>query len=139
LIRVWDNGDGNESDVAHLQPAFTNLMQRIYYYYGALTGFFGLFFLLMAWHTLITPSSKLPTALLLVFSVGPLLLPLRGFLNRDLKSCTWMSYLSLPYFAHGIAEAYVNQGERPYALLEVLFSLLLCFGAGLYVYKAEKV
>jgi uncharacterized membrane protein len=45
----------------------------------------------------------------------------------------------LPYFAHGAAEAYVNSAERPYALLEVLFSLLLCFGAGLFVYKAEKV
>lgn len=113
-------------------------MQRIHYYYAALIGFFGLFILLMAWHTLLSPSSKLPTALLLLISVGPLLLPFKGLLNRNLKSCTWMSYLSLPYFAHGVAEAYVNQSERPYALLEVLFSLLLCFGAGLYVYKAEK-
>ena len=49
-----------------------------------------------------------------------------------------MSYLSLPYFIHGVTEAYVNQDQRPYALLEILFSLLLCFGAGFYVYKAEK-
>ncbi|MBD9359779.1 DUF2069 domain-containing protein [Methylomonas fluvii] len=113
-------------------------MQRIYYYYAALVGFFGLFLLMMAWHTLLSPSNKLPTALMLLISVGPLLLPFKGLLNRNLKSCTWMCYLSLPYFAHGAAEAYVNQIERPYALLEVLFSLLLCFGAGLYVYKAEK-
>lgn len=113
-------------------------MQRIHYHHAALAGFFGLFLLLMAWHTVLSPSGKLPTALLLLISVGPLLLPFKGFLNRNLKSCTWMSYLSLPYFAHGVAEAYVSQSERPYALLEVLFSLLLCFGAGLYVYKAEK-
>jgi len=114
-------------------------MLRIYYYYLGLIGFFGLFFLLMAWHTLLSPSTRLPTALLLIISVGPLLLPFKGFLNRNLKSCTWMSYLSLPYFAHGAAEAYVNSAELPYALLEVLFSLLLCFGAGLFVYKAEKI
>lgn len=113
-------------------------MQRIYYYYAALVGFFGLFLLLMAWHTVLTPTSKLPTALLLMISVGPLLLPFKGLLNRNLKSCTWMTYLSLPYFGHGVIEAYVNQSQRPYALLEVLFSLLLCFGAGFYVYKAEK-
>ncbi|WP_026602599.1 DUF2069 domain-containing protein [Methylomonas sp. 11b] len=113
-------------------------MQRIYYYYAALIGFFGLFLLMMAWHTLLFPSNQLPTALLLLISVGPLLLPFKGLLNRDLKSCTWMTYLSLPYFAHGVAEAYVSQIERPYALLEVFFSLLLCFGAGLYVYTAEK-
>ena len=113
-------------------------MQRINFYYAGLTGFFGLFFLMMAWHTVLAPSKQLPTALLLIFSAGPLLLPFRGFLNKNLKSCTWMSYLSLPYFIHGVIEAYVNPSQRPYALLEILFSLLLCFGAGFYVYKAEK-
>lgn len=113
-------------------------MQRIHYYYAGLSGFFGLFFLMMAWHTLLAPSSQVPTALLLIISVGPLLLPFKGFLNRNLKSCTWMSYLSLPYFIHGVIEAYADQGQRTYAGLEIMFSLLLCFGAGLYVYKAEK-
>lgn len=114
------------------------LMPRIFFYYAALSGFFGLFFLLMAWHTLLSPSTSLPIALMLIISVGPLLLPFKGLLNRNLKSCTWMSYLSLAYFIHGVTEAYVNQNQRPFALLEVLFSLLLCFGAGFYVYKAEK-
>lgn len=113
-------------------------MQRIHYYYAALAGFFGLFFLQMAWHTLLFPSQGLPTALILIFAVGPLLLPLRGLLSQNLKSCTWMTYLSLPYIAHGVAEAYVSSIERPYALLETLFSLLLCTGAGMFVYKAEK-
>lgn len=113
-------------------------MQRIHFYYAGLAGYFGLFFLMMAWHTLIAPPSQFPTALLLMISAGPLLLPFKGFLNRNLKSCTWMSYLSLPYFVHGVMEAYVTQSLRPWALLEVLFSLLLCFGSGLYVYKAEK-
>jgi uncharacterized membrane protein len=114
-------------------------MQRIYYYYAGLIGFFGLFFLQLAWHTLLFPVSRFPTALLIIFTTGPLLLPFRGFLNCQLKSCTWMTYLSLPYFAHAIAEAYVSASERPYAILELTFSLLLCFGAGMYVYKAEKV
>lgn len=113
-------------------------MQRTYYYYAALIGFLGLFFLQLAWHTLLFPAQHFPTALLLIIAVGPLLLPFRGLLNHNLKSCTWMTYLSLPYFAHGVAEAYVNQAARPYALLEALFSLLLCFGAGFYVYKAPK-
>lgn len=114
-------------------------MPRIYYYYAGLAGFFGLFFLQLAWHTLLFPLSGFPTALMLIFAVGPLLLPFKGLLSRNLKSCTWMCYLSLPYFAHGVAEAYVSQSERPYAGLEIVFSLLLCFGAGFYVYKAEKI
>ena len=48
-----------------------------------------------------------------------------------------MCYLSLPYFAHGVAETYAS-ADWLYPLLESLFSLMLCFGAGLYVYKAEK-
>lgn len=114
-------------------------MQRIHFYYAGLSGFFGLFFLLMAWHTVLPASKPLPTALLLLVTVGPLLLPFKGFLNRNLKSCTWMTYLSLPYFMHGVTEAYASPELRAFALLEVIFSLLLCFGAGFYVYKAEKV
>ena len=50
-----------------------------------------------------------------------------------------MSYLSLPYFIHGVIEAYVDSSQLVFGLLEVLFSLLLCFGCGWYVYKAEKL
>ncbi len=111
-------------------------MQRIHYYYAGLAGFFGLFILLMIWHTLLSSNNKQATAVLLLLTVGPLLLPFKGLLNRNLKSCTWMSYLSLPYFVHGVIEAYA--APRPFAFLEILFSLSLCFGAGLYVYTAEK-
>ena len=113
-------------------------MPRIAYYYLGLTGFFSLFLLLMAWPTLLFPDHVMPTALILLISVGPLLLPFRGLLDRNLKSCTWMTYLSLPYFAHGAAETYASQIWL-YPALESLFSLMLCFGAGLYVYKAEKI
>lgn len=113
-------------------------MKRIYYYYAALGGFFGLFALLMAWNTILVPSERFPVALVLLVTVTPLLLPFRGLLNGNLKSCTWMSYVSLIYFTHGISEAYANHAERGYALTEVALSLLLCFGAGLYVYKTEK-
>lgn len=113
-------------------------MKRSYFHHAALAGYFGLFFLQSAWHTVLFPAQALPKSLLLVFTVGPLLLPLRGFLRGNLKSCTWMSYLSLPYFMHGVIEAFVSAAERPYALLETVFSLLLCLGGGIYVYKAEK-
>ncbi|WP_031434862.1 DUF2069 domain-containing protein [Methylomarinum vadi] len=113
-------------------------MKRIYYYYAALAGFFGLFALLMAWNTVLMPSTRFPVAMVLLVSVTPLLLPFRGLLHGNLKSCTWMSYVSLIYFVHGVAEAYANPVERYYALAEIGLSLLLCFGAGLYVYKADN-
>ena len=105
----------------------------------ALTGFFGLFILLMLWNTVLSPSTHLPVAIVLLFVIGPLLFPFKGLLNANLRSCTWMSYISLFYFTYGISEAYTTPSELNYALLEVFFSLLLCVGSSLYVYTAEKI
>lgn len=108
-------------------------MKTQYYHYAALTGYFGLFGLLMLWNTVLAPSSHFPVAMVLLCVVTPLLLPLKGLLNANLKSCAWAAYISLIYFIHGTGEAYSNADERLLAGLEVVFSLLLFFGATFYV------
>ncbi|NTW44402.1 MAG: DUF2069 domain-containing protein [Anaerolineaceae bacterium] len=113
-------------------------MKPIYFYIVALTGYFGLFSLLMLWNTVLAPSSRFPVALRLLITVTPLLLPLRGFLDRNPKSCAWMAYISLAYFIHGSIEAYVNTNGRLYPSLEIIFSLMLFFGSTLYVRFAGK-
>ncbi len=104
----------------------------------AIFSFFGLFLLLMAWNTVLAPSTRIPVALSLLIGITPLLLPFRGLLDGRLKSCTWLSYLSVFYFTHGVIEAYANPLERHLALTEVVFSLILCFSAGFFVYTAPK-
>ncbi|WP_340122927.1 DUF2069 domain-containing protein [Methylobacter svalbardensis] len=113
-------------------------IKPIYYYIIALTGFFGLFALLMLWNTVLVPSTRLPVALVLLVAVTPLLLPMRGLLNRNPRSCAWAAYISLIYFLHGTAEAYVNPDERLYASLEILLSLMLFFGSTFYIRFAGK-
>ncbi|MDI1231300.1 MAG: DUF2069 domain-containing protein [Methylobacter sp.] len=113
-------------------------IKPIYYYIIALTGFFGLFALLMLWNTVLVPSTRLPVALVLLVAVTPLLLPMRGLLNRNPRSCAWAAYISLIYFLHGTAEAYVNPDERLYASLEILLSLMLFFGTTFYIRFAGK-
>jgi uncharacterized membrane protein len=108
-------------------------MKTHYYHYAALTGYFGLFVLLMLWHTVLAPSNHFPVAMVLLLTVTPLLLPLKGLLNATKKSCAWAAYISLIYFTHGTIEAYSNADERLLAILEVIFSLLLFFGASFYV------
>lgn len=110
----------------------------IYYYRLALAGFFGLFVLLMLWNTVLAPSTHFPVALVLLIAVTPLLLPMRGLLDRKPRSCAWAAYVSLIYFLHGSAEAYVNADERLYASLEVLLSLMLFFGSAFYVRLVGK-
>ncbi|MGZ8151907.1 MAG: DUF2069 domain-containing protein [Methylovulum sp.] len=113
-------------------------IKPVYYHYLALTGFFGLFVLLMLWNTVLAPSTHFPVALVLLVTVLPLLLPMRGLLDRNSKSCAWAAYVSLIYVIHGSADAYVNVGQRLYPSLEVLFSLLLFFGASFYVRYAGR-
>ena len=102
-------------------------------YLLALSGFFGLFALLMLWRTVLMPTTQLPVALVLLLTVTPLLLPMRGLLARKPKSCAWAAYVSLIYFLHGSVDAYANSATRPLALLEIILSLMLFVGASLYI------
>ncbi|MGR8999664.1 MAG: DUF2069 domain-containing protein [Gammaproteobacteria bacterium] len=113
-------------------------IKPIYYYSVALAGFFGLFALLMLWNTVLAPFPRFPVALMLLITVTPLLLNMRGLLERKPKSCAWMAYISMIYFIHGSIEAYANVNGRLYASLEVMLSLMLFFGATLYVRFAGK-
>lgn len=112
-------------------------MKSQHLYYLALVGYFGLFFLLMLWHTILAPSVYFPVVMMLMMIV-PLLIPLRGVLHAQLKSCAWAAYLSLLYFIHGTTEAFANADHRVLALLEVFFSLLLFFGANFYIRLKKK-
>ncbi|OQK17235.1 hypothetical protein AU255_04910 [Methyloprofundus sedimenti] len=113
-------------------------MNARYYYAIAFCGYLGLFVLLMLWNTVLSPPEKLPVALALIVIVSPLLFVFRGFLKGNLKSCSWMAYLSMPYFIHGSIETYART-ERLLPALEVLFSLMLFLGCTLFVrYSARN-
>ena len=94
-----------------------------------LAGYFGLLILLTLWFTVLAPSNHLPTSLMLLVIVGPLMFPLRGLLHGNPYTHAWTSMLTLLYFTHGVIEAWSNSAERGYALLEVFFSVLLFVGA----------
>ena len=113
-------------------------IKPIYYHTIALTGFLGLFALLMLWNTVLMPSSRFPVALMLLITVTPLLLPLHGFLNRNPRSCAWMAYISLIYFIHGSIETYASTTNRLYPSLELILSLMLFFGTTLYLRFSGK-
>jgi uncharacterized membrane protein len=113
-------------------------IKPIYFHTLALTGFFGLFTLLMLWNTVLATSHEFPVALKLLITVTPLLLPLRGLLNKNPRSCAWMAYISLIYFTHGSIETYADSTQRMFPVLEFTFSLILFFGTTLYVRYSGK-
>jgi len=106
--------------------------------YLTLTGYFGLFALMMLWPTVLAAAPQIPVALVLIVTVTPLLLLVRGLLAFNPKSYAWAGFISLLYFAHGAVEIYANAGARWLAGSEILFSLLLFFGSALALRSRGK-
>lgn len=101
-------------------------------YWIALSGYFGLLVLLVAWLGWISPPRALPTSVALFFMTVPLLFPLRGLLHARPYTFAWASFLSLFYFIHGVVEAYSSEEDRYLALLEIIFSLAFYAGSMFY-------
>ncbi len=105
----------------------TRLMRAV-----ALTAYFGLFFLLVAWHGFISPPSAFPRALLLLIVAGPLLFPLRGLIHGRPYTHAWTSFLALFYFALGVFQL-AGEPERPWLpMAEVVLGLLLFLATTLF-------
>jgi len=100
---------------------------------ATLTGYFGLFLLLIAWTAWLDPPSHLPVAIVLLVLIGPLLLPLRGLLYGRSYTHAWTSLLALFYFVAGVFNAAGAPAKPWLAWLEIGFSILLFAGAVCYV------
>jgi uncharacterized membrane protein len=92
-------------------------------------GYFGLLGLWIAWSTVFAPTRHAPTALILVVTALPLLIPLRGMLYDRRGSFIILGLLSLVYFMHGVGAA-TDPRQLTQAGLEIVFSLCL-FGGSL--------
>jgi len=115
-------------------------MNSRFFYSLALLGYFGLFILLSVWTVYLAPPTIFPTSIVLLFYVGPLLIPLRGLLHGKLYTHAWVHFMALFYFTVGVMVAAGNAQERNYALAQVLFSILMFVGSMMYVrVKAREV
>ncbi len=105
----------------------------------ALIGYFSLLIILMANIIWIIPSRHFPTALVILIIAGPLMFPLKGLLNSDLYTYQWSSFLSLPYFAHGISEMSAYPEIWIAGLVEALASVVMYLGCVMYaqIFKKE--
>jgi len=108
-------------------------MSSRFYYTTALLGYFGLFFLLLLWTIYLVPPTIFPISIVLIFYVGPLLIPLRGLLYGKLYTHAWAHFMALFYFTIGVMVAAANAEERWYALIQVTFSIMMFVGSMMYV------
>lgn len=105
---------------------------------ATLLGYFGLFSLTLLWVTVLEPSARMPTSIMLIIFVGPLLFPLRGILHGKSYTHAWTAFLVLLYFIHGVVESWANPAQRWLAITEILLSILLFTGCIFYVRLANK-
>ena len=105
----------------------------------ALTGYFSLLIVLMLNIVILIPSQHFPTALVLLTIAGPLLFPMKGLLSNNTYTYQWASFLSLPYFAHGITEISAYPEVWYAGVLEALSAILMYIGCVMYarVFKKE--
>lgn len=104
----------------------------------ALTGYFGTLILLVAWYSWLAPSDYFPISLILLVLGLPLFTPMRGILHARKYTLSWSCFLALPYFTHGVVEAWHSEVTRYLGLAEVLFTTLWFVGAMFYVRLSGK-
>jgi len=101
-------------------------------YILALTGYFGLFFLLLAWISWIRPPESIPRSIALLFIIGPLMFPLRGLLNGKVYTFDWAHFLALFYFTLGVGNL-VEPATQILGIAEIIFSVMWFLGSVFYV------
>ena len=98
----------------------------------------GTFALLIAWYTVLAPSSPFPISLVLLVLVTPLLFPLRGLLHGRSYTFAWSAFLALLYFIHGVAEAWHTAPTRILGMAEVGFTTLWFVSAIAYIQATKQ-
>ncbi len=101
-------------------------------YISAVSGYFGLITLLLAWLSWLSPPQSIPISVAMFLMLVPLLFPLRGILHGRPYTFAWASFLALFYFIHGVVEAYSTPSDRWLALLEIALSIAFYSGSMFY-------
>lgn len=88
------------------------------------------------WHFLLPAPHGAGHWWLALATAAPLLIPLKGVVNGNLRSMTWGGYLLVFYLAAGIMEAWANPEQRVPALLQT--SLAALYIISLLLFSREK-
>jgi uncharacterized membrane protein len=117
----------------------TQRLQRV-----ALASYLLLILLVVLWEGWLAPAPKTPPGFWLTLKGVLLLLPLFGMLRDKPRNYLWASLLVMLYFMEGTMLLYLHRAEAfalhsvlPYALLEIVLTLVFITSAGFYVRAAR--
>jgi uncharacterized membrane protein len=97
-----------------------------------LTSYLLLIIWLLIWHFVLTIDKTTSTLFTLLFWIVPILLPAKGLLEGKPYTYAWTNFIVMYYLLHGLTAVYAVEGERLYALVEILLCTLLFTGCSFY-------
>jgi len=107
-------------------------LTTLFYQRLALCSYFLLIAWLLIWHFLLTPDKPTSTVFTLLFWILPILLPLKGLLQSKPYTYAWTNFIVMYYLLHGLTAIYAVEGERLYALIEIILCCGLFTGCSYY-------
>ena len=97
-----------------------------------LTGYLLLIVWLVVWHFILTIDKTTSTLFTLLFWLLPILLPSKGLIEGKPYTYAWTNFIVMYYLLHGLTAVYAVEGERLYALVEIILCTLLFTGCSFY-------
>jgi uncharacterized membrane protein len=97
-----------------------------------LTSYLLLIIWLVVWHFFLTIDKTTSTLFTLLFWIVPILLPAKGLLEGKPYTYAWTNFIVMYYLLHGLTAVYAVEGERLYALVEIILCTLLFTGCSFY-------
>ena len=97
-----------------------------------LTSYLLLIVWLVVWHFILTIDKTTSTLFTLLFWLLPILLPVKGLIEGKPYTYAWTNFIVMYYLLHGLTAVYAVEGERLYALIEIILCTLLFTGCSFY-------
>jgi uncharacterized membrane protein len=97
-----------------------------------LTSYLLLIVWIALWHFILTIDKTTSTLFTLLFWIAPILLPAKGLLEGKPYTYAWANFIVMYYLLHGLTAVYAVEGERLYALVEIILCSVLFTGCSFY-------
>lgn len=97
-----------------------------------LTSYLMLIIWLVLWHFVLTPDKPTSNLFSVLFWIIPILLPAKGLFEGKPYTHAWTNFIVMYYLLHGLTAVYAVDGERLYALVEIILCCTLFTGCSFY-------
>lgn len=104
-----------------------------------LVAYFFLLALIPLWCFWLSPPRQLPPVPMFLIWWLPLLFPLPGLLKGKAYTYSWMCFLLIIYFCHGLVTVAVSDGDTRLGLLETGLSVVIFLAAVTYLRSIRKL